>query len=326
MTKLPDFEGWAVFATVVEERSFAGAARQLGLSVATVSRSITRLEARLGGRLLNRNSRQLAVTEYGRSFVDRATQLFREAAEVESAARELAANPSGTLRVAAPMAYGLRWVAPLVPEFLTAYPDLSLDLHLSDEMVDLVGQGFDAALRIAALPDSSLIARRLCPVKRFIVAAPSYLDRVGRPERPQDLIEQDCLAYALRAKDEVWRLGNGNGGQAAITPRGRLRVTNMEAMVPLVLAGLGVAELPEFIAWPYVQSGRLEVLLSEWSQPQGALYFLTPSCGANPAKVQALRDFCIRRFTKPMWTRDQDKVGTVRSSTVDFPAQVGRVA
>jgi DNA-binding transcriptional LysR family regulator len=326
MTKLPDFEGWAVFATVVEERSFAGAARQLGLSVATVSRSIARLEARLGGRLLNRNSRQLAVTQYGRSFVDRATQLFREAAEVEGSARELAANPTGILRVAVPMAYGLRWVAPLVPEFLTAYPDLSLDLHLSDEMVDLVGQGFDAALRIAALPDSSLIARRLCPVKRFIVAAPSYLDRVGRPERPQDLIEQDCLAYALRAKDEVWRLGNGHGGQAAITPRGRLRATNMEAMVPMVLAGLGVAELPEFIAWPYVQSGRLEVLLPEWNQPQAALYFLTPSCGANPAKVQALRDFCIRRFTKPMWTRDQDKVGTVRSSPVDFPADVGRVA
>ena len=301
MSKLPDFEGLAVFAKVAEERSFAGAARELGMSVATVSRSINRLEKRLGARLLNRNSRRLAMTPFGRSLVDRATRLFREATEAEGSARELAANPSGTIRVAVPMSYGLRWVAPLLPEFLTAYPDVSLDLDLSDERVDLVGQGFDAALRIAPLPDSSLVARRLCRVSRFIVAAPSYVERVGRPEHPLDLRENDCLSYTFRAHDEVWRLKSRKGKQAVVTPKGRLRVTNADAMVPVLLAGLGVAELPEFIACQYLRSGRLEALLPEWHYQEGGLYFVTPNYGTNPAKVQVFREFCVKKFSEPTW-------------------------
>lgn len=302
MSRLPDFEGLVVFAKVAEERSFAGAARELGMSVATVSRCINRLEKRLGARLLNRNSRRLAVTPFGRSLVDRATGLLRDATEAEGSARELAASPSGTIRVAVPMSYGLRWVAPLVPEFLKAYPNVSLDLDLSDEVVDLIGQGFDAALRIAPLPDSTLVARRLCRVSRFIVAAPSYIARVGRPEHPRDLKEIDCLSYTFRAQDETWRLTSRKGSRAVITPKGRLRVTNADAMVPLLLAGMGVAELPEFIACQYLRSGRLEALLPEWHYREGGLYFVTPNYGTNPAKVQVFRDFCVKRFSDPKWS------------------------
>ena len=175
MQKLPDFEGLAMFAKVAEQRSFAAAARAMGVSVATVSRGVTRLEERLGARLFNRTSRQLALTDFRLNLAERATRIYCEAEDVENAARELSSQPRGLVRLAVPMAFGLRWVAPILPCFFRLYPEMAIDLHLSDAVVDLVGEGFDAALRIAVLPDSSLVARKLCPVGRFIVASPAYL-------------------------------------------------------------------------------------------------------------------------------------------------------
>jgi DNA-binding transcriptional LysR family regulator len=199
MSKLPDFEGLAMVAKVAEERSYAGAARALGVSVATVSRAVTRLEQRLGGRVFNRSSRRLALTDFGRTLAERAAHICWEAEEAENAARELASRPRGLLRLAVPMSFGLRWVAPL-PEFFRHYPEISLDLHLSDAQVDLIGEGFDAALRIAVLEDSSLAARQLCPMGRQVVAAPSYLTRFGRPQHPGELTAHHCLGYAYRAR------------------------------------------------------------------------------------------------------------------------------
>src|SRR4051794_24210282 len=193
MSRMPDFEGLAMFAKVAEERSFAAAARAMGVSVATVSRGVSRLEERLGARLLNRTSRQLALTEFGRTIAESASRIYQEAEATEGAARDQSARPRGRVRLAVPMSFGLRWVAPILPDFFRAYPDISIDLHLSDASIDLIGQGFDAALRIAVLPDSSLVARRLCPVSRLIVAAPSYLEQYGRPEHPHDLNGRACL-------------------------------------------------------------------------------------------------------------------------------------
>jgi DNA-binding transcriptional LysR family regulator len=196
MSRMPDFEGLAMFAKVAEERSFAAAARAMGLSVATISRGVARLEERLGARLLNRTSRQVALTEFGRQIAQSASRLYRDAEQVEGAARELSAQPRGLVRLAVPMSYGLRWVAPILPDFFRAYPEVSIDLHLSDATVDLVGQGFDAALRIAVLPDSSLVARRLCSVSPFIVAAPSYLQQHGRPAHDRSSMPRLCLPAA----------------------------------------------------------------------------------------------------------------------------------
>lgn len=302
MSKLPDFEGLAIFARVVEEQSFAAAARTLGLSVATVSRGISRLEERLGARLLNRTSRQLALTEFGRAVAERASRIYRDAAEVEGSARELSTRPRGLIRLAVPMSFGLRWVAPILPEFFRAYPEVSIDLHLSDASVDLVGQGFDAALRIAVQLAPSLVARRLCSVSRFIVAAPGYLKQHGRPEHPRDLNGRDCLGYAYRAKSDVWRLANGEGEEETITPSGRLRVTNADALVPTVLAGLAIAELPEFIASEYLRDKRLEVILPDWTLQLGGLYFVTPTARARPAKVEALAGFLSEHLSKPAWS------------------------
>jgi DNA-binding transcriptional LysR family regulator len=295
-SKLPDFEGLAMFAKVVEERSFAAAARATGVSVATVSRAVSRLEERLGARLLNRTSRQLAVTEFGQTIAEAAIRVFNDAEEAEASARDLTAKPRGLVRFAVPMSFGLRWIAPILPEFLQEYPEVSVDLHLSDAKVDLIGEGFDAALRIAALPDSSLVARRLRTVKPFVVATPAYVERHGEPAHPRDLIGRPCLGYAYRARTDVWRFSNKGGDEEMITPVGPLRVTNVDALVPTILAGLAIAELPDFIAGEYLRDGQMVALLPDWSLPQGGLYFVTPTARARPPKVEVLGDFIARKL------------------------------
>lgn len=301
MSKMPDFEGLALFAKVAEERSFAGAARALGVSVATVSRAVARLEERLGARLLNRTSRQLALTESGASLAEHAARVLRLAEEAEGAARAQSAQPRGLVRLAVPMSFGLRWVAPLLPEFFRRYPQVQIDLHLSDATVDLVGDGFDAALRIAVLPDSSLVARKLSPVARLVVAAPAYLERHGTPDHPSELQAHACLGYAYRARSDLWQFTNAAGEEASVRPRGPLRVTNSDAMLPTVLAGLAICELPEFIAADDVRAGRLVPILGDWSMPLGGLYFVTPSARARPAKVEVLADFLAGHLSRPAW-------------------------
>lgn len=301
MPQLPDLEGLALFAKVAEERSFAGAARDFDLSVATVSRAVARLEQRLGGRLFNRTSRQLALTEFGQTLLEQATALLRDAQALEAAARDQAAAPRGLVRLAVPMSFGIKWVAPLLPEFFARYPDISVDLHLSDASVDLIGDGFDAALRIAALPDSSLVARKICDVSRFVVAAPEYLLTHGEPKKPSDLNRHDCIGYAYRSQNDTWKVFDRKGHEELIKPRGNLRVTNIEAAIPLLLAGKAVGELPEFIATEYLEKGLLSVLFAGWSQPKGGLYFVTPTLRSRPVKVDVLGEFLAQRLSEPSW-------------------------
>jgi DNA-binding transcriptional LysR family regulator len=304
MSKLPDFEGLAMFAKVAEEQSYAGAARSMGVSVATVSRAVSRLEDRLGGRLFNRSSRRLSLTDFGRGLADRAAHIYAEAEDIENVALETARRPRGLVRLAAPMSFGAHWVAPILPDFFRQYPDVAVDLHLSDEKVDLIGDGFDAALRIAVLEDSSLVVKRLAPVRRFIVAAPSYLARYGRPRHPDDLAAHACLGYAYRAKRDVWRFTNAAGDNATVTPVGPLRVTNVDALVPTLLAGLAIAELPEFTAFDLLRTGQVELLFPDWTMALGGLYFVTPTARARSAKVEALSSFLTERLSRPDWQVD----------------------
>ena len=301
MAKLPDFEALAIFAKVVELRSFANAASELALSKATVSKAVTRLEERLGARLFNRTSRRLALTDAGQRLSERAARLLAdgEAAENEALAQSVA--PRGLVKLAVPMTFGVRNVAPLLPEFLQAYPDVSIDLHLGDATVDLIGEGFDAGLRIARLPDSSLIARRLCAMPRYTVAAPAYLKRHGRPTHPMHLAQHKCFGYAYLSTPNLWHYTNASGEQASVRPAGQLRVNNGEALMPALLSGLGIADLPDFIVGDAIASGEVEVILKGWKQPEGAVHLVTPPGGPRPARVEVLADFLTKKFAK--WKR-----------------------
>ena len=298
MAKLPDFEGLAIFAKVVELRSFAAAASELALSKATVSKAVGRLEKRLGARLFNCTSRRLALTDAGQKLSARAGRLLADGEAAENEALAQSVSPRGLVRLAVPMTFGVKSVAPILPEFLQAYPDVSIDLHLSDAMVDLIGEGFDAGLRIARLPDSSLIARRLCGVARYTVAAPAYLKRHGKPTHPMQLAQHKCFGYAYMTTPDVWHYSNAAGEQASVRPAGQLRVNNGEALLPAVIAGLGIADLPDFIVNDAIEAGEIEVILKGWKQAEGAVHLVTPPGGPRPARVEVLADFLATHFAK----------------------------
>ncbi|UAL12741.1 LysR family transcriptional regulator [Caulobacter segnis] len=290
MSKLPDLEGLAVFAKVVELRSFAAAADDLAMSKATVSKAVTRLEERLGARLFNRTSRRLALTDAGQSLVERATRVLAEAQAAEEEASSQSSAPRGVVRMAVPMSLGITSLAPVLPGFFTAYPDVSVELHLSDATIDLVGMGFDLALRVAALPDSSLVARRLRAVKRHVVASPGYWNKHGRPTHPANLAEHRGLTYGHQNAPETWRFQKG-GEEAAVRPRSVIRANNGDVLVPSLIAGVGVAVLPDFIVGAAVADGRLEAVLTDWTATPIALHLVMPPGGPRPARVEALANY-----------------------------------
>jgi DNA-binding transcriptional LysR family regulator len=298
MPNLPDLEGLAIFARVAELRSFSRAAEELKLSKATVSKAVSRIEARLGARLFNRTSRRLALTDAGQNLATRAAAMLAEGEAAESEALSQSAAPRGLVRLAAPMSFGVLHIAPLLPDFFRAYPAVSIDLHLSDAQVDLIGDGFDAAIRIASLPDSSLVARRLCDMPIHLVAAPSYLKEHGRPRHPLQLAEHAGLGYSYQLTHDTWRFRKTSGETASVRPSGPLRVNNGEAMLPSLIAGIGIGVLPEFIAREALSKKQLEIVLPEWSLPASSVHWLTPPGGPRPKRVEALADFFAARLSR----------------------------
>lgn len=289
----------AIFARVVELRSFAAAAEDLKLSKATVSKAVTRLETRLGARLFNRTSRRLALTDAGRGLVERATRMLAEGEAAETEALEQSAAPRGQVRIAVPMSFGLTEVAPILPDFMAEYPEVSIDLSLSDAMVDLIGDGFDMALRIAALPDSSLMARRLRAVKRYLVGAPGYFAAHGTPTHPSQLADHCCLGYAYLPTPETWRFVHRSGEQASVRQQGPMRANNATALLPALIAGRGIAIQPDFICAGALASGALVSVMEDWSPPPIALHLVMPPGGPRPARVEALAEFLARRLSTP---------------------------
>jgi DNA-binding transcriptional LysR family regulator len=299
--RLPDFEAWAIFAKVAERGSFAGAAQALGLANPTVSKAIARLEARLGVALLSRTSRRLSLTEAGRSALARAGRILQEGEALEDEAAEQSDVARGLVRISAPLSFGTAYVGATLPEFLAAYPEITLDFALSDRRVDLVAEGFDLALRIAALEDSSLLARRLCTVRILLVAAPGYLDAHGRPSHPAQLQHHCALAYTGGTSRGVWRFAHPQFGEETVEPPVRVWTDNADMLNPALLAGQGLALQPEFLVWRELREGRLEVAMPEWSVAPLGLHLITPPSPLRPRRVQVLIDHFARALAKAPW-------------------------
>ncbi|MDO8839270.1 MAG: LysR family transcriptional regulator [Parvibaculum sp.] len=293
---MTDLNGFAVFARVVELGGFTAAAEALGLSKSVVSRQVSALEDQLGVRLLNRTTRRVAVTEAGALVFERANRIVAEAEEAAAEANCVEGQVRGRLRVNAPMSFGIRELGPVLPAFLARYPDLDIDLVLNDRRVDLIEEGFDVSLRISELEDSSLIARQLAPVERFIVGAPAYFEKQGQPERPADLATHPFMLYTLLAKPGQMTFTRSTGQRETAEVKGRFFCNNADAMLPLMRAGSALCLAPDFICHEDLRAGRLVRALDDWSMPPLTLHVIYPHARHLSAKVRAFVDFAVEHF------------------------------
>lgn len=295
-------EGYATFTAVVDCGGFSAAAERLGLSKSAVSKQVSRLEERLGARLLNRTTRRLALTEAGQAFHQHALRILAEAEEAELAVSQLHASPRGLLRVSVPMSFGIQHLGPVLCPFLERYPDLTLEAAYDDRLVDLVAEGFDVAVRIARLADSSMIARKIAPCRRVAVASPDYVARRGMPRHPAELAGHETLLYTLQTTANTWTLVHTDGSRADVTLSGRLRVNNGDALRAAAVAGLGIIVTPTFIVGADLAAGRLVRVLPEWEADPIHVYAVYPPGRHLSVKVRAFVDFLAEAFgPTPYW-------------------------
>jgi DNA-binding transcriptional LysR family regulator len=290
----------AAFRRVAELGSFTAAARDLGLSSAAVSNYVRQIEAHLGVTLLVRSTRKVALSEIGKAYLPKVQALLDAIEEAEDTARGLQTTPHGRLHVNAPATFGLLHVNPFVPDFVRRHPRVTLDLSFNDRVVDLIEERVDIALRVSrALPDSTLVARRLATIRRTVCATPDYIARHGRPERPKDLVRHACITYTLSDSVQDWSLG---GSRVPIG--GPVRADSSIAVRDLTLAGLGISMMPRFIAGPDLLAGRLVPLLEEHPTEDLTLYAVFPP-GVRPSvKLRAFVDgFVAFLGDPPRWER-----------------------
>lgn len=289
------------FIKVVDTRSFTAAAERLNLSKSVISRRISELENRLGARLLNRTTRKLSLTEVGQAFYDRCTRILADLDEAEQAVADLHATPRGRLRINAPVSFGMVHLAPAIAEFLIRYPSIDIDLNLNDRFVDLVEEGYDVAVRIGKLRDSSLIARRLAPARRVVCASPSYLERRGSPMVPEDLTSHDCLIYTNSPMAEQWSF-RVNDEIRSVRVNGILRSNNGDLLKTAAIAGLGITVIPTFLCGDALKSGELQTIMSECYVSETTVYAVYPQNRHLSPKVRAFVDFLATRFgPRPYW-------------------------
>jgi DNA-binding transcriptional LysR family regulator len=293
-----------LFLRVLDLGSISAAARSLDVSVAVASQRLKRLEQSLGVRLFHRTTRRLRLTAEGEALVAQGRSLIEDLDALTGGLQKSAGEIAGTLRVSLPASFGRQYISPLVPQFLAQHPQLKVHLDLSDQIRDLASEGFDLAIRIGELRDSSLVARRLAPNRRVLCASPAYLRKRGMPTKPDQLSEHDCLLIVSgRAAQNVWHLRKG-GKDVAVRVRGRLESNLGEAIRDAAIAGLGIALHSTWHVCEDLRAGRLELVLHDYSLPESGIYAVMPQRRLVPARARAFADFLALHFGRtPPWDR-----------------------
>lgn len=284
------------FVKVVELGSFSEAGRQLRLSRSAVSKYIADLENDLGVQLLNRTTRRASPTENGQAYFERALTILADLDAADQSVAQLQSTPRGLLRVNAPMSFGTIKLGPILAEFMALYPELRIQLVLSDEQVDPIQGGLDVTLRIAELESSSLIARKITPIERVVCASPDYLNRNGTPAHPNDLRQHNCLTYGFLSTGNQWKL-SGKDGDHWIQPSWTLCANNAEVLRDAAVKGCGIALLPVFMAEKELKSGALRVVLSAYKAPPLTLYAIYPPTRHLALKVRLFIDFLVAHIS-----------------------------
>jgi len=298
------FENMNAFVRVVEAGGISAAADRMGVAKSVVSRRLKELEEHLGVELFHRTTRQMNLTDSGRAFYQQSVRILADTLEAEHATSQFHGALKGSLKVALPLSFGLMHLGPAINAFLQAHPDIEFDLDFNDRQVDILAEGFDLAIRIASLPDSSLIARRLAPIQAVLCASPAYLERMSRPQSPEELIHHRCLVYNLISNFENWNLYDANGQSIKTKIKPYLKASNGEFLRESAIDGLGIVLLPAFIAYKEIESGALIPLLTEYRCPQLAAYALYPQTRHLSQRVRAFVDFLVKRFEgMPYWDR-----------------------
>jgi DNA-binding transcriptional LysR family regulator len=295
---LDDVAALVIFAHVIQQRSFTRAAQDLDTSTSAVSKRIARLERRLGTALLTRTTRHVSATEAGLALYEHCLRILREVEDAELLVAGLNSAPRGLLRVSAPVYFGELHIAPLLADLTRQYPDLRLELSLSDRYVDLASEGFDLAVRVGALESSSLVTRKLVQDPLVACAAPAYLERRGTPQHPRDLVEHDCLRYTLASHRGRWRF-RGPGGETSYIPvTGSFDSDHSGALRVAACAGLGIVYLPRFYLAEAIARGALVRILAEFAAPPIDIQAVYPGRKLLAPKTRACLDFLARELPK----------------------------
>lgn len=296
------FADTEALVAVVETGSFSAAGERLGVAKSVVSRRVSQLEQRLGSRLLHRTTRRLTLTDAGRHFYQRAVQILADLEDAEQGAAAEASGLRGALRLAAPLSFGLSHLSGALTDFLDAHPAIELNLDLNDRSINLVEEGFDLAVRIGELEDSTLIARRLGTSRTVTAASAAYLERFGTPQHPDELQRHIGLQYTNLSYRRQWEYTTGDGRTLHAQPQLRVRANNGEALACAAVAGIGITAGPTFILGQYLKEGKLVRILEAYEQPASGIYAVTPPGRLVPRRVQVFIEFLASRFGEaPYW-------------------------
>jgi DNA-binding transcriptional LysR family regulator len=298
------FKAMSVFVKVAETGSLTAAAVALDISNPSVTRHLADLEGHLGARLFNRSTRRLSLTETGAAFLERSKQLLFDLEEATSAANSSTASPGGTLRINAPISFAVSHLARVLPHYSERYPKVSLDVTLSDRVVNLVEEGYDLAIRIGRIQDSSLVARKIAPVRLLLCAAAAYLERHGTPLVPSDLKQHHCLSYSYAATPDEWQFEHA-GENHVVRIKGPMHANNGDLLREAALAGMGIILQPSFIVGDDIRSNKLITLLPGYTAAMTHIYAVYPSRQHLSAKVRTFVDYLVEQFgDNPYWDRD----------------------